>query len=62
MDIELIAMTPDAERVIERAARACYESADRMLAELTRRAPRVFGDPAREHSAGPAGNAGDVSL
>ncbi|OGV67744.1 MAG: thymidylate synthase, flavin-dependent [Lentisphaerae bacterium RIFOXYC12_FULL_60_16] len=29
MDVELVAITPDAEAVIERAARTCYQSADR---------------------------------
>lgn len=30
MDVELIACTPDPERVIEAAARTCYQSADKM--------------------------------
>jgi thymidylate synthase (FAD) len=30
MDVELLTVTPNAERIIERAARTCYQSADRM--------------------------------
>lgn len=33
MKVELIAITPDAERVIELAARTCYQSGDRMIPE-----------------------------
>lgn len=33
MKVELLAITPDAERVIEIAARTCYQSGDRMVPE-----------------------------
>jgi thymidylate synthase (FAD) len=33
MQIELLAITPDPERVIEQAARTCYQSGDRMMPE-----------------------------
>ncbi len=33
MKVELIAMTPDAERIIEIAARTCYQSGDKMVPE-----------------------------
>jgi thymidylate synthase (FAD) len=33
MKIELIAMTPDPERIIEIAARTCYQSGDKMVPE-----------------------------
>ena len=33
MKVELIAITPDAERIIEIAARTCYQSGDKMVPE-----------------------------
>jgi thymidylate synthase (FAD) len=33
MNVELLAITPDAERVIEIAARTCYQSGDKMVPE-----------------------------
>lgn len=33
MKVELLALTPDAERIIEIAARTCYQSGDRMVPE-----------------------------
>lgn len=33
MKVELLAITPDAERIIEIAARTCYQSGDRMVPE-----------------------------
>ncbi|MFH0778076.1 MAG: FAD-dependent thymidylate synthase [Candidatus Eisenbacteria bacterium] len=36
MKVELISVTPDAERVIEAAARTCYDTTDRMSSSDTR--------------------------
>jgi thymidylate synthase (FAD) len=36
MEVELVSVTPDAERLIETAARTCYDTADRMSSSDTR--------------------------
>lgn len=42
MEVELLAVTPDAEKLIERAGRTCYMSQDRISAESTSKFLRML--------------------